>query len=64
MTGLWIFISEKTLVHGTQVRGPRKGGYLASLPHSKQMGAEQGPSTSAAKMPEHWQWSRDTDNGV
>lgn len=40
------------------------GGDLAPLPHSVQMGPEQGPSTSPAKMPEPWQLSQDTDNGV
>lgn len=60
-----VFISEKPLIHGAWVLGEKEeGGDLASLPHSEQMGSEQGPSTSPAKMPQPWQLSQDTDNGV
>lgn len=63
MTGLWVFISEKPLIHGVwEERG--RGGDLASVSNSEQMGSEQGPSTSPAKMPRSWRLSQDTDKGV
>lgn len=64
LAGLCFFISEKPLTHGAWVRGRGEREEIWPPPYSEQMGSEQRPSASPAKMPEPWRLSQDTDNGV